>query len=509
VTQPAADESAVAPGQLAEDVRLLLDASHDAIITMDGDGRIAAWNLRATEMFGWTADEARGRQVADLLVPPELRKAHIAGFKRRLAESGGSIGVHAFPAMRRDGSRLPVEIGVSFLHTRRGPLFVSFVRDITERVTDRLRQKELQRANEMTQLVIQNTGLAVAIFSLNGTFLQANDRACEVLGYTRPELAELTLLDIAAPEDRKRAASVLARTTDSGTPISNIELTVCRKDGERRLVAFGLSPVMEDGYVNSFVGAGEDITERNRTQEALANTQRLEALGALAGGVAHDFNNLLMAILGNVAVMRTLPPGDPQLDEALDDIDAAGKQAAELARQMLAYAGKANTLVTSLDLSTLVLEMDALLRAVVPRTVQVAISAASGLGAMEGDSTQLRQVVLNIAVNAAEAIGTGTGTISVSTGNANLDAEGVARCVGGDAAMPGSYVYVRVSDDGPGMDQETRLRVFDPFFSTRFAGRGLGLASVFGIVRGHNGLLEVQSAPGEGATFTVYFPVAM
>ena len=496
------------PAQLAEDVRLLLDASHDAIITMDADGRIVAWNFRATQMFGWTAEEARGKQVSELLVPPELRQAHIAGFKRRLAKPDGSLGVHEFPAVRRDGSRLPVEIGLSLLRTRRGPLFVSFVRDITERVTDRLRQKELQRANEMTQLVIQNTGLAVAIFSLNGTFLQANERACELLGYSRQELAGLTILDVAAAEDRDRAAAVLARATDSGEPVSNIELTVCRKDGDRRLVSFGLSPVMEDGYVSSFVGAGEDITERTRTQEALANTQKLESLGALAGGVAHDFNNLLMAILGNVAVMRTLPPGDAQFTEALDDIDAAGKQAAELARQMLAYAGKANTLVTRLDLSTLVLEMDALLRAVVPRTVQVVINAAPGVGAIEGDSTQLRQVVLNIAVNAAEAIGTGSGTISVSTGEANLDAESAARCVGGDAAMPGAYVYVRISDDGPGMDQDTRLRVFDPFFSTRFAGRGLGLASVFGIVRGHNGLLEVQSAPGDGATFTVYFPVA-
>ena len=488
-------------------MRQLIDAAHDAIVVMDENGLVVGWNRRASELFGWTLAEVRGRSVAELLVPTELRKLHRAGIVRALREPGPDLsGRHEFPALRRDGMTIPVEIGISLLDSRVGRFFVAFIRDNTERVHERVRQRELQRANEMTQLVIENTGLAVAMLNLNGQYLQVNDRVGEISGYSRQELFDRSLLDLMAPEDRDRVAGILARATDTGNAVSRVEAALLRKDGERRLVSFGISPVVEDGFVTSFVVAGEDITERRQTQEALANTQKLESLSALAGGVAHDFNNLLMAILGNVAVVRSVPPEDQLYKEALDDIETAGKQAAELARQMLAYAGKANTAITSLDFPTLVAEMDPLLRAVVPRAIELRVEPDEKDARVAGDATQLRQVILNIVVNAAEAIGSGGGRISVTTGRVFLDALQLGRFVGGESALPGHYAYIQVSDNGPGMSPEVRQRVFDPFFSTRFAGRGLGLASVFGIVRGHNGVLQVESTPGHGARFTVYLP---
>jgi PAS domain S-box-containing protein len=397
-----------------------------------------------------------------------------------------------------------VELALSAL--RGGTVFIAFIRDITQQVNERQRQLELQRANEMLRLVLDNTGLAVATVGLDGSFLSVNERACELLAYTREEMLALNVAAIVAPAELEHVMGAFS-TAAAGGAVSRFETSVVRRDGGLRRLAFGLTPLLEDGQLSAYIGAAEDITDQQAAQEALANSVRLDSLAALAGGVAHDFNNLLATILGNVAVIKTVPAGGSLQAEALGDIETAARHGAELARQMLAYAGKAQAVVEPLDLTELVTAIEPLLRAVLPRNVRTALDTVSLAHRVDADATQLRQVILNAVVNAAEALAGADGSVTLRTGVTELNPAAIVRCVGGQEAPAGTYAFLSIADDGPGMTAEVRARMFDPFFSTRFAGRGLGLSAVFGIVRGHRGVLDVASAPGAGTTLTVYLPV--
>ena len=248
--------------------------------------------------------------------------------------------------------------------------------------------------------------------------------------------------------------------------------------------------------------------ERLRLEAQVQYAQKLESLGVLAGGIAHDFNNLLMVILGNIDLaLFELPPGTPPHD-CLSDAKAAGHRASELTRQMLAYSGRGTFVVERIDFSRLVDEMTPLLRISISKKAALRFDLAPDLPPIEADATQMRQVILNLVVNASEAIGDRNGTIRVSTGVVECDEAFLAAAVVNDAARPGPYVFLEVTDSGEGMDQETQARIFDPFFTTKLSGRGLGLAAVMGIVRGHKGAITLGSDPGAGTTFSVLFPPA-
>jgi nitrogen-specific signal transduction histidine kinase/CheY-like chemotaxis protein len=255
--------------------------------------------------------------------------------------------------------------------------------------------------------------------------------------------------------------------------------------------------------------------QRHELETRMQEAQRLESLGVLAGGVAHDFNNLLAAIMGNTEFLRERAAGDPELACHVDEIATATERAADLCRQLLAYSGRRTLARQPLDLTRLVEDSSRLLGITVPRKVELVLDLAPGLPAVAGDASQLRQVVVNLAVNAAEALGAvnapgapgdGAGVVRVRTGVVTLDRAGVRRLVHGDQPSPGTYVFLEVEDDGCGMSEEVRGRIFEPFYSTKFTGRGLGLAAVRGIVRGHGGAFELESAPGCGTRIRVLFP---
>jgi PAS domain S-box-containing protein len=248
--------------------------------------------------------------------------------------------------------------------------------------------------------------------------------------------------------------------------------------------------------------------ERRREQEALAQTQRLDSLGLLAGGVAHDFNNLLTAMLGNAEMARRrLPPGSPAA-VPLADIEVAARRAAELTQKMLAFAGGGALQFTWISLNEVVSEMVDLLRPALRGGREVALALARPSPGLEADPTQMRQVVLNLVLNAAEAIEGEGGRIEVATGEVYCERDRLAAAVIGADRPEGRYVFLRVSDDGAGLSPELRERIFEPFFTTKFTGRGLGLAAVLGIVRGHHGVIEVESAEGRGTTFTLLLPLS-
>ncbi|MFT3881438.1 MAG: response regulator [Gemmatales bacterium] len=261
-------------------------------------------------------------------------------------------------------------------------------------------------------------------------------------------------------------------------------------------------------------GILEDLTdhkqaeqERHRLEVHLQETQRLESLGVLAGGIAHDFNNLLTVILGNLSLIKQELPAKSLHHSSLDQSELAGRQAAELCRQMLAYAGRGRLENKPFDLSELVDSSRALLSTAATRQHQLHFHLSSGLPSMAGDPSQIRQIVMNLVQNAAEAIPQADGVIDVLTGVAPLDKAALKQCLFAAQHQPAQYLWLEVRDSGQGMDDATRKRIFEPFFTTKFTGRGLGLAAVAGIVRTHRGMIQCHSVPLTGTVFRIYFPI--
>jgi two-component system CheB/CheR fusion protein len=250
-----------------------------------------------------------------------------------------------------------------------------------------------------------------------------------------------------------------------------------------------------------------DITDRKRFERHLQHTQKLESLGLLAGGIAHDFNNLLTGILGNASLGLTELPDSAPMRRYFREIVSASERAADLTRQLLAYAGKGRFVLERIDLSQLVREIEPLIHTSIPKMVDIQLDLGAGLPSIEADPGQIQQLVMNLIVNGAEAIGEGNpGAVVIRTETRNLDAEEIRREFPNDQLTPGSYAGMEVRDTGSGMDEATRNKIFDPFFTTKFQGRGLGLAAVSGIVRAQKGAIRVYSSPGQGSSFQVLFP---
>ena len=269
------------------------------------------------------------------------------------------------------------------------------------------------------------------------------------------------------------------------------------------------------GEVTCVIGVALNATarvqaeeERERLQSRMLQAQKLESLGVLAGGIAHDFNNLLTIISGNAALALTRIGEDHTAHPLLDDVVKAAQRAADLTRQMLAYSGRGRFEIRPIDLATHVREIADLLKASVPKKVELRLELDASLPTVQGDSAQLHQVLMNLVINGAEAIGDNPGAVVVGLAVEKVGEAGAGDLVGQEGLPPGNYLRISVSDTGPGMDAATRARIFDPFFTTKSTGRGLGLAAVLGIVRGHHGAVRIATAPGKGTTFEVLLPAA-
>ncbi len=278
---------------------------------------------------------------------------------------------------------------------------------------------------------------------------------------------------------------------------------------------YALADIVRDETGNAIRVRGiiQDITERKHAEEErrvleqqIQHTQKLESLGVLAGGIAHDFNNLLMAILGNADLALSSLPVTSTAHVHLAEIEGAARRAADLTGQMLAYSGRGQFLIEEVNLNELVTEMGNLLEASISKRAHLTYALTESLAAVKADATQLRQVVMNLIVNASEAIGDQEGLIHISTGSVKIPAGNHSDYYLGDTPGKGDYVFIEVSDSGCGMDEETRKRIFDPFFTTKFTGRGLGLAAVQGIVHGHKGTIQIHSEKGRGTIFRVLLP---
>ena len=380
--------------------------------------------------------------------------------------------------------------------------------DVTSVVLAR-RQLEVQGeqvrlSEEKLRSVVE--GAPVALFALDASFrfTAALGRGLGLIG-----LREEDLLGARADELFPQHMAYAERA------LQGEEVVVILEQGGRDIEARVTPRRDPGGAIVGIVAVTIDVTERVRAereheklQAQLVQVQKLESLGVLAGGIAHDFNNLLTAILGGASTASLLLPPENPAQEPLGDTVLAARRAADLTRQLLAYSGKGHFDVRPIDLSALVREIGRLLEASVPKHVQLRLELAQSLPAIEADVVQIQQVVMNLVINGAEAVGGENGTVLVTTATQDIDEASAAGVFAADGISPGPHVYLEVHDSGSGMDEATRAKIFDPFFTTKFTGRGLGLAAVLGIVRAHRGAIRVYSTVGRGSTFKILFPAS-
>jgi signal transduction histidine kinase/DNA-binding response OmpR family regulator len=308
------------------------------------------------------------------------------------------------------------------------------------------------------------------------------------------------------PDDQAKVTAAIEEAIRTKR-VFELEHRVIRLDGTLGWTFSRAVPIFDEaGEIREWFGAARDVTERKEAEEKLRQTQKLESLGVLAGGIAHDFNNLLTGVLGNASLLAEMLKGSPHVGLA-ESLITASERMARLTQQMLAYSGQGSFLVEPLSLSQEVTRTAALIGASVPKHVLLRFNLANDLPLVQADASQIQQIIMNLIINAAEAIGESKGIIDVFTSIQDLPEGGVEGNLLPQNGRPGTYAVLSVCDNGCGMDEQTKQRIFDPFFTTKFTGRGLGLSAVLGIVRAQNGLLTLESSPGCGATFKVFLPV--
>lgn len=280
------------------------------------------------------------------------------------------------------------------------------------------------------------------------------------------------------------------------------------KDGSLYEVTQSISPICnEENEITGFAAVQHDVTEQRKAERKLQHADRVDSLGILAGGIAHDFNNLLAAILGNASLAMKKEKPYSLVHKNLENIKSAGETAADLCRQMLAYSGQAPFIVKPLNMSQIVVDMGKLISVSVSKSVDVQYQLHDQLPNIDADVAQMQQVVLNLIINASEAIQE-RGTITLATGLVEVDEEYLSHCVGKSVLEPGTKAYLEVMDSGCGMSEEVLQKIFDPFFTTKFTGRGLGMSAMLGIVQGHHGALRIWSIPDEGTRIRVILPIS-
>jgi len=484
----------------------------------DPDGRTTYASESFLKLVGLTQEQCSNFGWGAVLHPDDAERT-IAAWKECVRTEGRWDIEHRFRGV--DGKWHPILARGVPVRDERGQItcWAGINLDIgaLKQIEDSLRVSESRERARAVELEALMDAAPAAIFV-------AHDRACSSMTGNRAAYDLLRMppgcnLSKSPPDGEQPAKFRLMKdgieippselpvrmAASTGQPLRDSEVELVFEDGATVNMLGDAVPMLDDqGHSRGAVGVFVDITGRKRAEARLREAQKLESLGLLAGGVAHDFNNLLVGVIGNASLAQEMLPPDHPAAELLDGVIKTGQQAAHLTRQMLAYSGKGKFLVEALNLSALIPEMAGLVRPSISKKIALHLDLEEDLPSVEADRGQLQQVFMNLALNAAEAIGSHEGLITVRTGvdrYTRLRPEAAALATG-------KYVCLEVRDTGSGMDDATRARIFDPFFSTKFTGRGLGLAAVAGILRGHKGAILVSSAPGQGSCFTVLFPAA-
>jgi two-component system cell cycle sensor histidine kinase/response regulator CckA len=483
-------------GATQQNYRVLTEQAADGIFLVDKDGRFLVVNSRLCEMLGYTEEEMWRLNLLDTYLGDEREYG-----RQRFAAFPCGTSIRFERLMRRkDETSIPVEVSVVRLGDGRRQ---EIVRDITER---KQAEATLRESEERFRRVFEEGPLGLALVGKDYRFLKVNGALCQMVGYSEAELLQMSFADITHPDDLRANIELAEKVFKREIPFYQLQKRYVRKNGEIIWIKLTAS-VLRDQRDEALYGLGmiEDMTEIRRTQEETLARQKLESLGVLAGGIAHDFNNLLGGILAEAELVEAdLPPYSFPVEE-IQRIKQSALRGSEIVRELMIYAGQNRTvLFEAVDVSRLAEEMLELLKVSISKQAVLRTVLRDNLPAVRGNAAQIRQVVMNLVINASEAIGEKQGVITVTTAQVN-GSENLA--FNGARTLPdGDYVRLQVSDTGCGMTEAVKAKIFDPFFSTKFAGRGLGLAVVQGIVLAHDGDINLSSTPGEGTTFQVFLP---
>jgi PAS domain S-box-containing protein len=480
----------------------IVESSGDAIIAITLNGIITDWNPGAERMLGYQRGEMIGQPISRILPPDRLGEPN-RSLQRLIG--GDQVVRHETVRVRKGGKHIHVSLTISPLRDTEGRVIgdSAIFRDISER---KMMEDALRMSEAGFRSLVQNAPYGILRTKPDGRILQANPALVRMLGYDSEH--ELLRLNMATdvfrrPEDRAETTAWSAKQ-DS---VQGLEIEWKRKDGSVFMVRCDAHVVRDcEGYLECLETFVEDVTERRKMEVQLRQGQKMEAIGRLAGGIAHDFNNLLGVIAGYAElVSEQMDPGS-ELHNSVEQIRKAADRASSLTRQLLAFSRQQVLETKILNLNLIVEDMVAMLPRLLGEDIELQATLDPALGAVKADQGQIEQVIMNLAVNARDAM-PGGGKLVIYTGHVRFDSDLALKH---PPMIPGDYALLSVSDTGTGMDKQTQAHIFEPFFTTKERGRGtgLGLATVYGFVKQIGGYVWVESNPGIGSTFAIYLPVA-
>ena len=495
---------------------ITLRAIGDAVISTDALGMVEFINPVAEALTGWKQDEARGRPMREVFhIISEVTREPSEDPVAKVLREGIVVGLANHTILiSRDGTERPIADSGAPIRAETGEI-IGVVLVFRDQSAEHEAREELQRSMERQRFlsdIIENAQQPVAVGYPDGRIGVFNRAFCELTGYDREELKEKDWNEtLTPPEWRQSEAEALTETARNGKPV-RYEKEYLGKDGTRIPIELLVHAIRnETGETQYYYAFVTDITrrkqveaEREKLQGQLIQAQKMEAVGRLAGGVAHDYNNILSVIIGySELAMEKVGAEDP-LQEDLKEIYTAANRSRDITRQLLAFARKETIAPKVLDLNETVENMLKILRKLIGEDIDLVWHPGKVLWPVLMDPSQLDQILANLCINARDAIAD-VGRITIETSPATIDADYCSEHAG---FMPGDFVLLAVSDDGSGMDRETMENIFEPFFTTKGVGKGtgLGLATVYGIVKQNNGFINVYSEPGRGTTFRIYLP---
>ena len=495
----------------------ILEAIPDAVAAVNQQGVMIQVNSQMEGLFGYTHEELIGQKI-EILVPERQRPQHNHHREQfharpKIRRMGSGLDLYG---RRRDGSEFPVEISLSPVSTPEGMIVLSAIRDISDRKRiedelrraneelDRRKSRELRDSQNRLALIVDSSQDAIIGKNLDGIVTHWNRGAEHIYGYTSQEMIGRPI-SVLAPKDRADEIPAILQKIRAGEHVEYFESVRVTKDGRSLHVSISVSPILDaDGKVVGASTIARNITAQKKTEDQLRQSQKMEAVGRLAGGVAHDFNNLLGIVTACTELLRSHVDADSL--EYVDNIREAAKRGASLTRQLLAFSRRQPVQAQLLDVNERLKDVSKLLRPLMGDDVEIVLLPRSETAIVEADAGQIDQIVVNLAVNSRDAMPRG-GKLILEIAVFDFD-ESFAR--EHPSMSAGRYVMLAVSDNGVGMDEATRSRVFEPFFTTKEIGKGsgLGLATVYGIVKQSGGHVWVYSEPGHGTTFKIYLPSA-
>jgi len=484
----------------------VVGSAMDAIVTLDESQRIIVFNEAAERMFGCPSWDAIGKPL-DRFIPPESREIHaqlIQNFGESRSTKRSMMHPARLSAVRVNGERFPIEATISHVHVAGQKLFTVILRDISAR---QLSEETLLLSEARFRSIYEQAAVGIAQVALDGHFLMVNAALCRMLGYAEDELLAKRVADIVHPDDLELQASHAAATRHNLSASHEVEKRYLHRDRSIVWVSVSSSVVTDPkGAPLYTISVVQNVTERKRAEDQLQQAQKMEAIGRLAGGVAHDFNTLLNVMLGySDLLLADLSPDDPRHERVMQ-IKNSGEAGALLTRQLLAFSRKQPTAQEVLDLREIVTKMTPILARLLHEDVELNVKCSDDRCLIKVDPGQIQQLILNLGANAGDAMPNG-GQISFEVKEVEIDEAYVEQH---PTISVGRFVMLSISDSGTGMDQDTAAHIFEPFFTTKDAGKGtgLGLATVYGIVKRNGGDIWVYSEPGVGTMFKIYLPLA-